>query len=370
MTQTPQPSLQLQQKAQHWQLLHGRLTAAQWIAMREPEVQREITDLEAEPLFRKMVFGSRDQNPVLRRRRWPASSLHTGFFELKEWSAPAGESADIQAVLERHKDLVRLLRRIGREAFERYFLYGEEGKPLQEICEAVGISEEQGRRILDLILEVGAKSEFFRPGRPPDAAGFRYSCIAVIEQDPCEEDALYFRFLSPHWARGRYVVDYERLEAWKRENALSSLERRRLRQVLKKIELINMRQDILFQILSRITTEQSAYLRTRLDHRCRPLSLREVARRIGVAPSTVSRAVGSRSAQTPWGEEVSLKSLMTSQRSVILAVLSEWRDRGGLDEAVTDERLMRRLATEAGITVSRRTVNECRRKLLAGKGRP
>jgi DNA-directed RNA polymerase specialized sigma54-like protein len=166
------------------------------------------------------------------------------------------------------------------------------------------------------------------------------------------------------------VVDYERLEAWKRENALSSLERRRLRQVLKKIELINMRQDILFQILSRITTEQSAYLRTRLDHRCRPLSLREVARRIGVAPSTVSRAVGSRSAQTPWGEEVSLKSLMTSQRSVILAVLSEWRDRGGLDEAVTDERLMRRLATEAGITVSRRTVNECRRKLLAGKGRP
>jgi RNA polymerase sigma-54 factor len=126
-----------------------------------------------------------------------------------------------------------------------------------------------------------------------------------------------------------------------------------------------MRQDMLFQILSRIVTEQSAYLRSRLGHRRRPLSLREMARRIGVAPSTVSRAVGNRSAQMPWGEEVPLKSLLSGQRSVILSILSEWRERGELGDELTDERLMRRLAGEAGITVSRRTINECRRKLAA-----
>jgi hypothetical protein len=357
------PSLQLQQKVQNWQLLQGRLTAAKWISLSEPEVVREITDLESEPLFQQMAYGAREQKPVLRRRRWPASSIHSGFYELKEWGLSGGDSADVQALIEKHKGLVALIRRIGIRDFERYFLYGEEGTALTEVCSAVGVTEDEGRRIMDLVLQVGARSEFFRPGRAALAHGIRYNCIAAIEQDVREGENLYFRFLTPHWARGRYTVDYERLEEWKKGREFGPGEKRRLKQVLKKIELLNMRQDILFQILSRIVTEQSSYLRSRLGYRRRPLSLRELARRIGVAPSTVSRAVGNRSTQMPWGEEIPLKTLLSSQRSVILSVLGEWRERGELGDDLTDEKLMRRLASEAGITVSRRTVNECRRKL-------
>lgn len=366
--QSGKPSLRLQQKVQNWQLLQGRLTAAKWISMTEPEVIREITDLEAEPLFRKMMFDSQGYRPILRRRRWPASSLHPGFYELKEEIAPGGESGDVQGLLDRHKKLVRLIRRIGVQDFERYFLYGEDGKSLPEICEAVGIALEDGQRILDLVLEVGAHAEFFRPAKLPEGAGIFYHCVAAIEQDTREDENLYFRFLSPHWARGRYMIDYEKLEEWKAGARLEPKQNRRLRQLLKRIELINMRQDILFQILSRITTEQSSFLRSRLGYRRRPLSLRELARRIGVAPSTVSRAVGNRSVKMPWGEELPLKRLLTSQRIVIMSLLSEWNDRDELGAGVTDEKLMQRLAGEAGITVSRRTVNECRRRLLGGSG--
>ena len=357
------PSLQLQQKVQNWQLLQGRLTAAKWISLSEPEVVREITDLESEPLFQQMAYGVREQRPVLRRRRWPASSIHSGFYELKEWGVAGGESGDVQALIEKHKDLVALIRRIGIRDFERYFLYGEDGSSLSDICAAVGVTEAEGRRIMDLVLQVGTRSEFFRPARTAQAHGIHYHCIAAIEQDVRDGENLYFRFLAPHWARGRYALDYERLEEWKKGREFGPGERRRLKQVLKKIELINMRQDILFQILSRIVTEQSSYLRSRLGHRRRPLSLRELARRIGVAPSTVSRAVGNRSAQMPWGEEIPVKTLLSSQRSVILSILGEWCKRGELGDDLTDETLMRRLASEAGITVSRRTVNECRRKL-------
>lgn len=358
------PQLKLEARTENWQLLQGRLAAAKWLSLSEPEVSAEIVDLESNEVFKKMVQGAQGDAPVVRRSRWPASSLHAGFYELKDHLAEGSDSADISELLEEHKELLGIIRGIGAADFERYFLYGEEGVSLEEACRRVGIALELGRRISDLLLAVGARSEFFRAAPDLRAAGIRYHCIADIELDPRDPESLYFRFLSAYWARGRYVVDYDKLEAWKKRAGLSGTERRRLRQILKRMELINMRQDTLFQILSRTTTEQSAYLRSRLEHRRRPLSLRELARRIGVAPSTVSRAVGNRSVRLPWGEEVPLKTLLSGQRLVILSILSEWERRGELGAGVTDEALMRRLASESGIAVSRRTVNECRRKRL------
>jgi hypothetical protein len=340
--------------------LQGRLTAVKWISMSEPEVAREVLDIEADPLFGRLMYASAGRRPVLHRRRWPASRLHSGFYELNEASSASPGSASIQDILEAHKRLLKSIRRIGPENFERYFLYGEDRLPLGEICSRLSLKENEAREMLDLVLEVGARSEFFRPPPPP---GQGRHCIARIEIDARDPENLFFQFLSPHWARGRYEVDYEKLEQWKRENSLASEERRRLRRLLNRIELLNMRQDTLFQILSRIVSAQSAFLRSRLRHRMRPLTLRELSRRLGVAPSTVSRAVGGRCVELPWGVEVPLKSLLSGQRSVVLAILLRWRANGEIPESATDERLMRRLANECGISVSRRTVNECRRKL-------
>ncbi|MEK7746760.1 MAG: hypothetical protein AAB576_08850 [Elusimicrobiota bacterium] len=361
---TAQPKLAVAQGMRTTVALQGRLTAVKWIAMTEPEVGHEVGELESDPLFKQLLTGSRGDRPVLTRRRWPASRLHPGFYELKESIASGAESGDIQDIVEKQTALISLIRRIGQGDFERYFLYGEEGRPLPEICEQLGISEEEGRRILDLVLEVGSRSEFFRPTPTSESAGIHYHCIARIEKDPRDEDNLYFQFLAPHWARGRYEVDYQKLEEWKNKKDLGSEERKRLRRLLNTVELLNMRQDTLFQILSRIVSTQSVYLRCRHGFRRRPLSLRELARRIGVAPSTVSRAVGRRSVELPWGEEIPLKALLCGQRAVVLSVLSHWFEIGAVAGKMTDDSLMRRLADETGISVSRRTINECRRKLL------
>ncbi|MBI5594598.1 MAG: hypothetical protein HY928_00765 [Elusimicrobia bacterium] len=359
------PELRVEQKIQNWQLLQGRLTAAKWLSLSEPEVVSEIKSLETEPLFRELMYGAREVPPVMHRRRWPASGLHGGFYELNETLAAGGGGGDVSDIIEKRADLIGLIRRIGVEPFERCFLYGEEGRPLADTCKDLGITEDEGRRILDLVIEVGARSEFFRPTAEPGSTGIRYHCIAAIDQDKRDRESLTFRFLSPHWARGRYVVLYDKIEEWKRRRSLSSEQKRRLRQILKRVELINMRQDTLFQILSRVTTEQSAYLRSRDGTRLRPLSLRELARRIGVAPSTVSRAVANRSVLLPWGQESPLKSLLTGQRFVLVSILSDWLEKGLVRGGVTDEELMKKLANEAGITVSRRTVNEVRRKVAA-----
>lgn len=359
------PELRVDQKIQNWQLLQGRLTAAKWLSMSEPEVIKEITQVETDPLFKDLMYGAKDLPPLMHRRRWPAGGLTGGYYELNEQVAAGGGSGDVSDILERREDLIGLIRRIGVAAFERCFLYGEEGKTLVETCRELGITEADGRRILDLVLEVGTRSEFFRPTVAPGQAGIRYHCIASIDQDKRDPEHLSFRFMSTHWARGRYVVLYDKLEEWKGRRNLTSEEKKSLRQLLKRVELINMRQDTLFQILSRVTTEQSSYLRSRDATRLRPLSLRELSRRIGVAPSTVSRAVSNRSIFLPWGEEAPLKSLLTGQRYVLTSILADWVEKGRVKRGVTDEELMGRLASEAGITVSRRTVNEVRRKLAA-----
>ncbi|MBI3297237.1 MAG: hypothetical protein HYZ75_03670 [Elusimicrobia bacterium] len=359
------PEMRVEQKLQNRQLLQGRLAAAKWLALSEPEVAREIRSLESEPIFHELMYGSSHASPLMRRKRWPASSLHGGFYEFNEAAAAGASSGDVSDILEKRADMLHLIRRIGVSAFERYFLYGDDAKPLPQACLELGLTEAEGRRILELVIEVGTRSEFFRPAVEPASAGTRFHCIAAIDQDRRDPGQLSFRFMSPQWARGRYVVLYDKLEDWKRRRGMSGEEKRRLREVLKRVELLNMRQDTLFQILARVTTEQTSYLSSRDGTRLRPLSLRELARRIGVAPSTVSRAVSNRSVALPWGKEVPLKSLLTGQRFVLMSILADWMEKGAVGGGITDETLMRRLADEAGINVSRRTVNEVRRKLTA-----
>lgn len=355
--------LKIGQNQQNVQLLQGRITTAKWLSMKEPEVAKEISEVESDPLFNELMYNAEHGTPIFSRKRWPASSIHTSFYELKEELTSGSPSGDIHDLLENRETLIKKIKGIGIEAFEEYFLYGEGGKTLSEICTKLKISLDEGRSILDLVIAVGARSEFYRPGRTPETSGIRYHCIAEITRDPRADDTLYFQFFSPHWSRGKYVIQYERLEEWKKKRNLTKEQKRNLRQLLKRIELLNMRQDTLFQILSRVTTEQSAYLRSRQDARLRPLSLRELARRIGVAPSTVSRSISNRAVRAPWGEEIPMKSLLTGQRVVILAILSEWARQGQITDQVTDDELTRRLAEESAISVSRRTINDCRRLL-------
>ena len=107
----------------------------------------------------------------------------------------------------------------------------------------------------------------------------------------------------------------------------------------------------------------------RPDNRPGPLTKQQQALRQAAVDKLASGKATKR-AQPGGGSTVSLGKGKTveffdnKKQARVLSILSEWRERGELRPGVTDERLMQRLASESGITVSRRTVNECRRKLL------
>lgn len=359
---SPKPSLKMSLKADLRPALLGRLRMAQWLEMPEKEFAREVEDIEKDPLFQRLYFGSAEAPGVIRRQGWSQGRLSSSFYEINERVAAGGERVRVEEALGEKAALLPKIRKMGREAFERYFLRGEEPVTLEEISRRTGVSLDEVRAIHDLLLELGAQEEFFLPSREPGMAR-AYTCLARLSLSEGEPE---FEFFSAHWARGLYRIRYETLEDWKRDGKLAADERRRLPKLLKRLETINLRQSTLFRILESVTKLQAAYLSSRDDREQRPISLRQLAGRLSLAPSTVSRALSGRSVQLPWGKETPLITLLPGRRRVLRRVMAEWLEEGA---KATDAQLRDRLRSERGIKVSRRTVNAVRNELSRGPSR-
>jgi transcriptional regulator with XRE-family HTH domain len=355
---TPKPGMRLGLGAELRPALLGRLRMADWIEMREPEFAKEIESLEKDPLFQKLYFGTPQEPGIIRRQRWPRGSFSSGFAEINERVMASGERVRVEEVLGEKAALLPKIRKMGQDAFERYFVHADEPLSLEEIARRTGLGLEDVRAIHDLLLELGAQEEFFVPGRD---VGFApsYSCIARLSVDKGEPE---FEFFSAHWARGLYNVRYDLLEDWKREGRLEAGERRKVGRLLKRLETINLRQSTVYRILESLAKLQSEFLGTRDEEKRRPISLRQLARRLDLAPSTVSRALSGRSVLLPWGKEAPLITLLPGRRKVLRVILAGWLEAGSTE---TDGVLAERLRTEYGIRVSRRTVNAVRHELKA-----
>ncbi|MDE2237658.1 MAG: hypothetical protein KGK30_07195, partial [Elusimicrobia bacterium] len=113
--------------------LFGRMRMAEWIEMPERDFAREIERLEKDELFRRLYFGSGQRAGAIRRQRWPRARF-AGIGELNERvTAGGGERVKVEERLEDQGEIAETIRRLGRENFERYFLYAEEALPLSEI---------------------------------------------------------------------------------------------------------------------------------------------------------------------------------------------------------------------------------------------
>ena len=354
MTPT-KPGLSLSQKQDQRLAVFGRMRMAEWIEMPEREFAREIEKLEKDDLFRKLRFGSASRPGAIRRQPWPRGRL-VGMAELNEHITPGGgERVKVEERLEVGAGLVKLIESVGREDFERYFLYGQEALPLDEIARRTGITPEQARAISDFLVEVGAEAEF--SSMPKGAGGKGCYCVARLSLDDGEPQ---FEFFSPHWARGLYQVRYDALEDLKTARELSAEELKALPHLLKKLETINLRQSTMFRILETVCKVQAAFLKTRLDDQKKPVSLRMLARRLDLAPSTVSRALAERSVRLPWEQEIPLIELLPGRRRQLRLILGRWLKE---DASPTDSALSARLKEEYGISVSRRTVNAVRHEV-------
>ena len=335
----------------------GRMRMADLIEMPEKGFASEVAKIEKDELFRKLYFGNGKILPAFQRQKWPSGELHSSFYEIDErTTAGTGERVPVEKLAVERGLAVSAIRKMGRENFEKYFLRGQ-GISLEEISKRVGFSKEEILAIHDFLLDVQIRSEFEVPVSAPAKAPSReVACIAHLKVSDGE---VRFEFYAPYWARGLYHIRYELIERWKAGD-LSPLEKARLPSLIKRIEALNLRQSALYRVFESLSKIQIEYLSTRRLENLRPISLRGLARRLDLSPSTISRSLSHRSVRLPWEKEVPLISLLPGRRRVLRELVEIWL---GDSPAMTDAEIASKLKMERGISVSRRTVNSVRHQI-------
>ena len=336
---------------------------ANLLEMPEGEFKRLIADTEQSSLFKRLYHKEK----LIRHQRFPRTDISSSFHQLEEGRVADKGSPDVESLLLNKEYIIRQIKKLGLEKFKRYFLFPESGMTLERIAKENALEVSEVKEINNLVDELSIMSEFYHPSNITSDI-IRYFKVASVEKD---EEGFIIGYFSPSFARGRYSIDYERFEGLKAAGAFTEAEVKEARQLLKKLELINSRKDTLTQILQNIIDKQAVYLESGDLRSLLPFSQKELAERIKLAPSSVSRAIRDRSIDTPWGEEIPLKHFFPKPkrfRKELLRQLLE-TDKG----LSSDETIRAKLQEKFGVAISRRSVANLRKELkfpaAQGKGR-
>jgi len=329
-----------------------RLEQAHLLEMSQEDFSRLIAEIEKMPIFQRLFRRDR----VVSYQRFPKTDISSGFYRFREDMAVASGSIDVESLLASKGHIISQLQRVGRERFKRYFLFPDEGISLDEIARACDLKVSEVREINDLISDFSIMSEFYHPSSITSGL-IRYVKVASVERD---KGSFVIGYFSPSLARGRYVVNYERFERLRADNVLSETEAREAGQLLRKLELINTRKNTLNLVLQNVIERQALYLESADPKSLLPFSQKELADRIGLAASSVSRAVRGKSIDTPWGQEIPLKQFFPRTKVLKKGLIRELLTESSFhsDEAIRDE-----LREKFGVSISRRSVANLRREL-------
>lgn len=336
---------------QEFQLI-TRLEQANLLEMPEEEFHSLVADIERSPLFKRLY-----KEKIVRYQKFPRADIAPYFYELKEEIAADKGSLDVESLLEGRKEVIRLIQRLGMDRFKQYFLFPEPEITVEEIAQECGLQVWEVQRIDDLVDEFSIMSEFYHPSALGATGSIHYSKIASVARGP---EGFAICFFSPSNARGRYSIDYERFEQLARDSLLSSTEMREAKQVLRRLELINTRKDTLYRILENIVGKQALYLDSGDLKALLPFTQRELAIRIGLVPSSISRAIRGKSVETPWGEEKPLKDFFPRPKRFKKELVRQLLE--AEEVPLSDEAIRVRLE-KMGVFLSRRSVASLRKEL-------
>ena len=347
--------------------LLARLQTVQLLKMAEPEIAELIRQVESDPLFSRMLYPGEPGWKILRFQPHPRTILSPSFYEMKEDTLPSGASAEAATVMSDRRDVLDIIRRVGQANFEKYFLKAETEMAKPEMAKTLGVSEAEVQKIRDFLLAYSVQAEFFDPSaRQEGRPGERVVRLARLSLDANGEPV--FEFRSPLLARGRYDIQYDRLQSLLQTTDLTPQQRRHMRAFVRRLELINWRQNTLYRILDFLCHSQRHFLASRDALKKVALTQRQLAKRLAVAPSTINRAIQGRSLVMPWGQEVLLEEIFCSRKALCVDALGALEADDVQFDRRTDMEIQRLLQDRLGFPVPRRTVNSYRRVLASQNG--
>jgi len=336
---------------------------ASFIKLGEKKFSECVIEVENDPVFRKLLSPESADLRVITLKNFTKAAFKFGNLPIKEQLSGDGTAVDVETVLADNKDAALLIKKIGLEKFEKYFLGSETVYPGARISAECGISEESVVRINELINDLSVRSEFYHPSGLEIESRVSYAKIAEIEFDG--KDSFNINYFSPKYITGRYIVNNAKLSALKKQNIFSPEENSKIKSLIEKIELINARKTTIYQIISKIIEVQKNYLYSGEEKFLVPYTQKQLSEDIGVDKSVVCRAIYGRSVVTPRGVEKPLKYFFRKNKDIrknlIKKIIKNEKRK------LTDSKIVILLKNEFNITASRRSVNVCRNELFGKK---
>jgi RNA polymerase sigma-54 factor len=236
---------------------------------------------------------------------------------------------------------------------------------LKEVARALNRPHELVKRAMDVIRKLDP-----RPG-------LRYNKT----QPKLVEPDVYFRKMDDGWQvflneddlpQLRLSPTYRRLLT--RDNPdrdVRNYVKEKFTAALQLLKNIEQRKHTILRVCQSVIRRQGDYLDFGPDH-LKPMMIKEVAEEVGVHPSTVSRAVSSKYAHTPQGV-VELRSFFSESVNGpeggnmsllgLKRLVKKMIEEEDTSKPLTDDAIAKKLISEAGIQVTRRTVAKYREVL-------
>ena len=325
----------------------GAMKLAQLLQMSEREFEARVRRIEADPLFSRLM----EARAV---RIEPYSARYAARKPDGRVLSISGEGQS--ALIDGQTKQVEIVRKIGQERFEEFFL-GVEEIPDQKRAEACGLSIAEVRSLRELVDRAYIQAEFERPSQSPAPAQV-FSLVAGVELEGGKPVLAFFN--REIW-KGRYRLDGGRLSDLRQ--SLPFAQARRLDKLVAQLDLLDRRKSTLYRVLEVLLEAQQEYFVSGDPSSRRPLLQISIARRLDVLPSVLSRLVSNKSIRLPWGFEAPLKELMPTPKRLLLDRVYELTSSL---PASSDERLRVEIAERFGSHLSRRSVAQYRKELGLG----
>jgi hypothetical protein len=330
-----------------------KIAQSNLLEMPQSELKSLISEIEHSRLFNKLF----KEDKVIRYNRLNKADISRKFYTIEEDTISGSQIPDMEALLLNKKRIIENIRELGLEKFKKYFLFPEDGLSDEEIARECNFSISRVKEINALVDDMEILGEFYQPSHL-NSTDINYTKIASVERT---KNGFIIGYFSKVLAKGRYAIDYAVFEQLEASKVLSEQDVKEAKALFKKLEMINRCKETLHHVLNNIIEKQAVYFDSGNTRDMLPLSQKELALKIGIAPSSLSRAIKYRTVETPQSREVTLKSFFPGPKNFKMALLKKVIEtETGLS---SDTQIQEKLAEKYGVNISRRSVANLRNEL-------
>jgi RNA polymerase sigma-54 factor len=343
----------------------GRMRLAEFMSLPEDDFQKIIQEVENDPLFKKLTLS---EIKIIRYKKLPWTKItQPKMLPLDPAITPSRDTLEVESFLAQEKDLVSIIKKLGVDRFKKYFLDGVIGITSTEVARQCGLTLETVKKINDFVDKFYLQSKLTGSSQDNRTTRIYYSTIASIEEN---DVGLAIGYFSPEMAKGRYLIDFDRIEKIKKVGIFAKDEIRKIDSLLNKLRLINSRKTTIYEVIENLIEVQRDFLLSGDFKDLKAFTQVSLSRKMGVNPSLISRAINGKAIRTPQGRQISLKILFPSEREIRKKLIREVIEQEkkemqnkSLSKPYSDQEIRIQLRKKYGTSISRRSISDCRKDL-------